>query len=131
MQVDSANEFNESELLALNSISGEKFKDSTFIRTALKFKYNAEMEKLNHRSVTGKPEFSRMCKGVVTNYHGKQALTPEKVAAIKQAFNQRVTKTAINLEDFKTRASEVYFNKYLSASITNNTATKKQKIVNI
>lgn len=113
--------------MKLDSISGQKFHDCTFIRKALEMQYSDEIEKLNNRSVKKTNQFTRKTRGVIVEYPGKDALTPEKVAAIKEAYVHRVVKFADNKADYDVRSNDGYFHKFLSGCISNIIAKKKTR----
>lgn len=100
-------------------IAGDKRNDSTFVRTGIEILYKNEEEKLLKRSVRGTKSSTRKRKNGPVYYVAKSPLTPEKVAVLKNWYNERIGSFRVDSDEFTKRLSTGYFNTLLSNAIGN------------
>lgn len=104
-------------LAELRSIGGEKEADSTFILTGMRQLYKNDMHRLKKKSVTGRSRTSTQ----------KEAMTPQKLSALKGIFMERLN-ALDGLDDDNRTKRKHRLNLHIKAAIQNLTIPKKMKL---
>lgn len=118
-QVESDDVFSPIQLRELEGMSLQKTSDSTFILKCLKFAYQNDLSVLRWKTLNGTTPSTLFVDGCHIDVEGKAALTPEKVARIKQLFIERLSKCDINSVEFGERIKETKVNQLFNSSIKN------------
>lgn len=112
-------QFTATELSELRSIGGNQSEDSAFVLTGIRYIYKNQTDRLNHISVTGRSRTGNK----------KTKMSPNKLAAIKDIFNERLN--ALNLTSDEQAKREKRINllvKDAIQNIANPKANDKQKL---
>lgn len=112
--------FTNSELKYLQCMSLDKKHDCSFVLSALKFAYKADLSVFRSRTLFGTAERTDITtNGENIHHSAKDPLTPSKVRRVKTLFIERISKSEINSVDYSQRMKDSYVNTLFAAGIRN------------
>lgn len=101
-------QFKGQQLTSLRSIGIEPQNDSKFVRTAMTFLYEGNLEILKTKSLSGRGR---------TKKHNKETLSPEKVLVLSNLFKERLN--MIQIDECKKTTRMKSFNRLIKDAIAN------------
>lgn len=112
--------FTSNEVKYLQCMPLDKKTDCTFILSALKFVYKADLTTLTSKTLKGTSErIEILSNGDRIHHPAKDPMTPLKVSRIKSLFIERIAKCEISSPDYAERMKDAYVNKLFAAGIRN------------
>lgn len=112
--------FTENEIKCLQCLPLDKKKDSTFILNCIQYAYKHNVACLTKKTLKGTRARYEVKEGdLVTVKPGKDPLTPEKVARIKELFIDRVTKSKCMAGEYGERVKQTNINQLIANAVKN------------
>lgn len=113
--------FSPNEIKSLQGIPQDKKKDSTFILKCLEYAYKSDQSVLQKKTLKGKSEVIHFSEtgNVEHIVAGKDPLTPEKVARIKELFIERLSNCEIDAFAYGERIKDSNLNKLIASGVKN------------
>lgn len=112
--------FSKEDIRILKGLPLDKRNDSTFILQCLKFSYKDDLTFLTNKSVNGTASVVEVSdEGKQETILGKDPLTPQKVARIRQLFIERLSACDVDAATFRARIKDSKVNHLMGTGINN------------